>query len=81
MAGTRAAWITTEQTGEGLLSRTSTGRGMRRRGYEYELHPSQIKRLSTGCVAVIAPGSGQAPTIARICNPMPAIRAHRTTRR
>jgi hypothetical protein len=34
MAGTKPVWITTQQTGEGLIASGPSGRGSRRRGYE-----------------------------------------------
>jgi hypothetical protein len=42
-------------------------------GYEYEIHPSRIKQLSTGQVVVITSGSGQ-PTIAQTYRPQEARR-------
>jgi conjugal transfer pilus assembly protein TraD len=68
MAGTKPVWITTQQTDERLLLSGPSGRGSRRRGYEYEIHPSNVKRLRTGFAAVITPGAGP-PTIARMCHP------------
>jgi hypothetical protein len=50
-AGTRGAWITTQQTqapAAGLL----TGLGSRSRGREYVIHPDTIKRLGVGEFAV-----------------------------
>ena len=72
MAGTKPAWMTTEQTEEAVLASGLSGRGTRRRGYEYEIHPGHIKRLPTGWAAVLTPGSGQKPTIALICHPSEA---------
>jgi conjugal transfer pilus assembly protein TraD len=74
MAGTRPAWITTQQTEEGLLAPGPSGRGSRRRGYEYEIHPSQIKALPTGWAVVLTPGSGQRPAIAHMHQPSEAQR-------
>jgi type IV secretory pathway TraG/TraD family ATPase VirD4 len=71
MAGTKAVWITTQQTEQGVIGSGPSGRGTRRRGYEFEIHPSQIKRLSTGEAVVITPGAGQ-PSVARICHPSEA---------
>lgn len=68
MAGTKPAWITTQQTEEGLLGAGISGRGSRRRGHEYQIHPSRIKQLGTGEAVVITPGSGP-PTITRINHP------------
>jgi conjugal transfer pilus assembly protein TraD len=69
MAGTKPAWITTQQTQEGLIAPGASGKGSRRRGYEYEIHPSQIKTLPTGWAAVLTPGSEQRPVIAQIHHP------------
>lgn len=54
IAGTRGAWITTQQThapAAGLL----TGLGSRSRGREYVVHPDTIKSLDVGEFVVIAP--------------------------
>ncbi len=48
MAGTRPAWITTQQTEEGLIGTGPSGRGTRRRGYEFEIHPSQHQAATHG---------------------------------
>jgi hypothetical protein len=71
MAGTRQTWVTTQQTGDSMLAGGPTGKGTRRRGYEYEIHPGQIKRLATGQAVVITPGSGP-PSIAQMCHPREA---------
>jgi conjugal transfer pilus assembly protein TraD len=68
MGGTKPVWVTTQQTEDGLIASGPSGRGSRRRGYEYEIHPSNIKRLQTGQAVVITPGSGL-PKIARMCFP------------
>ena len=68
MARTKPVWVTTDQTEEGLLGYGRSGRGTRRRGYEYTIHPNRIKQLTTGSAAVIAPGFGE-PTIAEMCHP------------
>jgi hypothetical protein len=59
MAGSKPMWITTQQTEEGLLGHTAGDRGTRRRGWEFEIHPNQIKALPTGWAAVLTPGAGQ----------------------
>jgi len=71
MAGTKAVWITTQQTEDGLIGGGPSGKGTRRRGYEFEIHPGHIKQLGTGQAVVITPGSGQ-PTIAQMCHPREA---------
>jgi hypothetical protein len=68
MAGTKPVWVTTQQTEQGLIATSPSGRGSRTRGHEYEIHPSNIKQLQTGFAAVITPGGGP-PTIARMCHP------------
>jgi conjugal transfer pilus assembly protein TraD len=73
MAGTRPAWITTQQTDESLIASGPSGRGTRRRGYEFEVHPSLIKQLATGHAAVITPGTSK-PTTAHIHHPSEARR-------
>jgi hypothetical protein len=69
MAGSRPVWVQTEQTGRNLWGGTLTGRGSQRRGYEFRLHPSKLKALGVGEAAVICPGSGQPPVVARMCSP------------
>jgi conjugal transfer pilus assembly protein TraD len=71
VAGTKPVWVTTEQTEQGLIGGAPTSRGSRRRGYEYEIHPSRIKRLATGQAVVITPGTGS-PTVAWMCHPSEA---------
>jgi type IV secretory pathway TraG/TraD family ATPase VirD4 len=71
MAGTKPVWVTTQQTEQGLIASGPSGRGSRTRGHEYEIHPSNIKRLRTGFAAVITPGAG-VPVIARMCHPTDA---------
>jgi conjugal transfer pilus assembly protein TraD len=48
MAGTKPVWVTTQQTEQGLIAAGPSGRGSRTRGCEYEIHPSNIKRLQPG---------------------------------
>lgn len=72
IAGTRPAWIATQQTRRGLFGHRFSGRGSRTRGHEYMIHPSRIKELRTGQAVVIAPGSGQPPVIAQIHHPSDA---------
>jgi conjugal transfer pilus assembly protein TraD len=67
VAGTCGAWITTQQTGDGLGA-MNTGLGSRTRGREYVIHPDEIKRLGVGEAAVIVPRLRQA-TITRIIHP------------
>ena len=69
VAGTKPVWITTHQTEQRTFGSGPSGRGIRRRGAEYEIHPSLIKRLPTGQAVAITPGSGQRPKIATIHHP------------
>jgi hypothetical protein len=71
MAGTKSVWVTTQQTEQGLITAGPSGTGTRRRGYEFQIHPSRIKSLGVGEAVVITPGSGR-PTIAQICHPREA---------
>jgi type IV secretory pathway TraG/TraD family ATPase VirD4 len=67
IAGTRGAWITTQQThapAAGLL----TGLGSRSRGREYVVHPDTIKSLDVGEFVVIEPRVGRA-VIVRVFHP------------
>ena len=47
VVGTKAVWVSTQQT-EGGLATGPSGTGSRRRGYEFQIHPSRIKRLGIG---------------------------------
>ena len=67
IAGTRGAWITTQQT-SGHAAGLHTGVGSRVRGREFIIHPDQIKRLDVGEAAVIVPRFGLAK-IVRILHP------------
>jgi type IV secretory pathway TraG/TraD family ATPase VirD4 len=67
IAGTRGAWITTHQTGDGIGG-LRTGLGSRVRGREYVIHPDDIKRLRIGEAAVIVPRL-RVTTIVRIFHP------------
>jgi conjugal transfer pilus assembly protein TraD len=69
MAGTKAVWVSTEQTEDGLLASGPSGKGSRRRGYEFQIHPSRIKRLGTGQAVVITPGAEQAPAVVLVHHP------------
>lgn len=67
IAGTRGAWITTQQTHApvaGLL----TGLGSRSRGREYVVHPDRIKSLGVGEVVVVEPPRGRT-VIVRVLHP------------
>jgi fido (protein-threonine AMPylation protein) len=67
IAGTRGAWITTQQThtpAAGLL----TGLGSRSRGREYVIHPDTIKSLDVGELVVIEPRRRRAAVV-RVFHP------------
>jgi hypothetical protein len=67
IAGTRGAWITTQQTrapAAGLL----TGLGSRSRGREYVIHPDTIKSLDVGEFAIIEPRRRRA-VVVRVFHP------------
>jgi type IV secretory pathway TraG/TraD family ATPase VirD4 len=66
IAATKPVWVSTQQTEDGLLAPGPSGRGSRRRGYEFEIHPSRIKRLATGWAVVVTPGAEQAPGVVRV---------------
>jgi conjugal transfer pilus assembly protein TraD len=76
MAGTAATWTMTQQTERGLLGSRQSGRGSRRRGYEFRIHPTRVKQLATGQAVVLTPGAGapatvavRHPQVARLPNP------------
>jgi conjugal transfer pilus assembly protein TraD len=73
MAGTKPVWVTTDQTDEGLLGHARSGRGTRRRGYQYAIHPSRIKQLPTGHAAVVTPGGAALPRTTRMRHPDEAV--------
>ena len=74
MAGTRPAWITTQQTNESLIASGPSGRGTRRRGHEFQIHPSHIKQQPTGHAVVITPGTAS-PMTAHIHHPHDATKS------
>lgn len=69
IAGTKAVWVNTQQTEDGLLANGPSGKGSRRRGYEFQIHPSRIKRLGTGQAVVITPGEEQSPAVVLVNHP------------
>lgn len=74
VASSKPVWITTQQTEDHFLGHGPSGRGSRRRDYQYEVHPSRIQQLYTGQALVITPGAGQRPTITNIHHPSEAYR-------
>jgi conjugal transfer pilus assembly protein TraD len=71
MGGTTPVWVSTQQTDSILLGATHTGRGTRRRGHEFTIHPTRIKQLHTGQAVVLTPGTSM-PRVARIHHPSAA---------
>ncbi len=69
IAGTKPVWISTEQTEEGLIVSGPSGRGSRRRGHEFVIHPDRIKRLGTGQAVLITPGTDQPAKVLRVYHP------------
>jgi hypothetical protein len=67
IAGTRGAWITTQQT-SGPAAGMLTGLGSRSRGREYVIHPDTIKSLDVADFAVIEPRRGRA-VVVRVFHP------------
>jgi type IV secretory pathway TraG/TraD family ATPase VirD4 len=74
IAGTRPAWITTQQTRRHLIRHGLTGLGTRTRGHEYVIHPYRVKQLATGQALVITPTTGARPVITQIHHPSEAHR-------
>ena len=68
MSGTQQVWIPTEQTEAGWLGTRHSGKGSRKRGEEFRVHPNRIKQLKTGQAVVLTPGAGN-PRIASMLHP------------
>jgi type IV secretory pathway TraG/TraD family ATPase VirD4 len=69
MAGSRAGWVTTQGTEQGLLGQRASGNGTRRRDYERVVHPSEIMRLGVGEALVVVPKGRPRAVFARMCCP------------
>ncbi len=69
VAGTKPVWVTTQQTEQAGFGSGESGKGSRRRGHEFAIHPSTIKDLWTGEAVVITPGSGQRPAVTHMHHP------------
>ena len=69
IAGTKPVWVSTQQTEDGLLVTGPSGKGSRRRGYEFQIHPSRIKCLGTGQPVLITPGAEQATAVVLVNHP------------
>ena len=71
IAGTQETWVQTEQTEQRWYGKTRSGRGSRTRGWEYTIHPSEIKQLKTGRAVVVTPGAGRPAVVAIEPSPAP----------
>ena len=69
IAGTEEFWEETRQIGGHLLGGHNTGRGTRRLGERYIVHPNEIKALRTGEAVVISKIRGAKPRTVRITPP------------
>ena len=69
IAGTEEVWEETRQIGGGLLGGHNVGRGTRRAGERYIVHPNEIKSLRTGEAVVISKIRGARPRAVRITPP------------
>jgi conjugal transfer pilus assembly protein TraD len=68
MAGTEKSWEYTEQLG-GPLGGYRTGRGTRRLGEQFVIHPNEIKALGTGQAVLISKLSGGRASTVRVAPP------------
>ncbi len=66
MAGTEKRWEYTEQLGGGPLGGYRTGRGTRRLGEQFVIHPNEIKTLGTGQAVLISKLSGARASTVRV---------------
>jgi len=69
IAGTEEVWEETRQIAGGLLGAYGTGRGTRRLGERYIVHPNEIKGLRTGEAVVISKIRGARAQTVRITPP------------
>ncbi len=69
IAGTEEVWEETRQIGGGLLGGHNTGRGTRRLGERYLIHPNEIKGLRTGEAVVISKIRGARARTVRVAPP------------
>ena len=69
IAGTEEVWEETRQIGSRLLGGYGAGRGTRRLGERYIVHPNEIKTLRTGEAVVISKIRGAKPRTVRITPP------------
>src|SRR5437660_3437882 len=69
MAGTEKTWEYTEQVGGGLLGGYRNGRGTRRIGEQFVIHPNEIKTLRTGQAVLISKLRGTRAGTVRVAPP------------
>ena len=74
VASSKPVWLTTQHTEDSLIGQGLSGRGTRRRGYDYTIHPSRIQQLVTGQAVVITPGERQRAVITQMNHPAEAYR-------
>ncbi|HEX3691948.1 MAG TPA: type IV secretion system DNA-binding domain-containing protein [Solirubrobacteraceae bacterium] len=75
VASSEPVWLTSQQTEEQPGRYGLTGRGNRKRDYDYRVHPSLIQQLATGRALVVTPGRQQRPTITNMHHPREATNA------
>jgi type IV secretory pathway TraG/TraD family ATPase VirD4 len=69
MAGTEKAWEYTEQVGGALLGGYRSGRGTRRLGEQFVIHPNEIKTLRTGQAVLVSKLRGGRARTVRVAPP------------
>ena len=69
MAGTEKAWEYTERLGGGPLAALGAGRGTRRLGEQFVIHPNEIKTLGTGHAVLISKLRGERASTVRVAPP------------
>jgi conjugal transfer pilus assembly protein TraD len=72
MAGTEKTWEYTEQVPGGLLGGYRSGRGTRRLGEQFVVHPNEIKTLRTGHAVLISKLRGGRASTVRVAPPRDA---------
>jgi hypothetical protein len=69
MVGTEKAWEETEQIAGSMLGSYRTGRGTRRLGEQFVIHPNEIKTLGTGQAVLISKLRGGRAQTVRVAPP------------
>ncbi len=69
LAGTRPVWVSTQQTEDRVFATTTSGKGNRRRGHEYEIHPSRISVWPPGRPPSSPPAQDSPPSSRRCTTP------------